>query len=206
MKFYETYILPHVINCVCSLKPIMGQRQKVVPLARGRVLEVGIGTALNLPYYDRSKVDGLWGLEPSAGMRRAAQKNLRRSAIEVQWLPLSAGRIPLAEGAVDTVLLTYTLCTIPDWREALAEMRRVLHPDGRLIFCEHGAAPDAAIRQWQTRLTPLWQAIAGGCHLGRPIPRYLEEAGFRILTLEAAYLPGVPKIAGYNYWGLAAKA
>lgn len=206
MNLYETYCLPHLINRACSLKPITGLRQRIVPLAEGRVLEVGMGAALNLPYYDPDKVEFIWGLEPSEGMRKTARKNLQRASIEVRWLPVAASEIPLDDGVVDTVLLTFALCTIPDWRTALLEIRRVLKPEGRLIFCEHGAAPDGSIRKWQSRITPLWKRVAGGCHLDRPIPGYLEQTGFRVVTMESGYVRGVPRIAGFNYWGTARKA
>jgi ubiquinone/menaquinone biosynthesis C-methylase UbiE len=205
VNFYDKYCLPYLMNCACGSKPVAGMRRKVVPLAEGKVLEVGMGGALNLPFYDSRKVDFVWGLEPSEGMRRLARKNLQRSPIEVNWIALPAGEIPLEDESVDTVLLTFTLCTIPDWREALRQVHRVLKPEGRLIFCEHGAAPDESVRRWQARLTPSWKRIAGGCHLDRPIPEYIEEAGFRIARMETGYLPGVPKIAGFNYWGWAGK-
>lgn len=205
MKLYEEYCLPHITNCVCGIKPLAAQRELVVPLAEGRVLEVGMGTALNLPFYDREKVSRVWGLEPSLGMRRAAGKNVRRSGIEVQWLDLPANEIPLDDGSVDTVLLTFTLCSIEDWQAALEEMRRVLKPGGQLLFCEHGAAPDKGVLAWQRRITPWWKKIAGGCHLDRPIPGYIEAGGFRIDSLASDYINGVPRIAGYTYRGKAAK-
>lgn len=177
-----------------------------MPLAEGRVLEIGMGAALNLPYYDPDKVEFVWGLEPSEGMRRTAMKNLRRAPIDVKWIASPASEIPLDDGAADTILLTFTVCTIPDWRGALLEMRRVLKPEGRLIFCEHGAAPDEPIRKWQSRITPLWKNIAGGCHLDRPIPEFLENSGFRIVTMESEYVSGVPRIAGFHYRGEARKA
>ena len=206
MGIYEEYCLPHVTNCVCGLKPLMKKRQLIVPLAEGRVLEVGMGTALNLPYYDPNKVSHIWGLEPSRGMRKAARRNLQGCSIDLQWLDLPAARIPLEDATVDTVLLTFTLCSIADWQTALGEMSRVLKPEGRLIFCEHGAAPDQSVFRWQTRITPWWKNIAGGCHLDRPIPRFIEQGGFKILTMESEYMSGVPKIAGFTYWGTARKA
>ena len=206
MTFYEKHCLPHLIHFACGSQPIARLRRKVVPLAEGRVLEVGMGGALNLPFYDPGKVDFIWGLEPSEWMRKLARKNLLRTSIDVRWIALPVGEIPLDDESVDTVLLTYTLCTIPNWHEALLQMRRVLQPEGKLIFCEHGAASDEAIRRWQARLTPFWKRIAGGCHLDRPIPEYIEEAGFRITEMESAYLRGVPRIAGFNYWGSARKA
>ncbi|MBT8148711.1 MAG: class I SAM-dependent methyltransferase [Gammaproteobacteria bacterium] len=202
MRFYDEYILPHVINCACGLNTVCKQREKVVPQASGRVLEVGIGSALNLPYYQRSEVEFIWGLEPSAGMRAKAQKNLDAADVAVKWLDLPGESIPLANDSADTVLLTYTLCTIPDWQAALAEMRRVLKPDGKLLFCEHGLAPSEKVQRWQQRITPFWKKIAGGCHLDRNIPALLQAAGFRMETLEAGYIKG-PRIAAFNYWGRA---
>ncbi|GJL50211.1 class I SAM-dependent methyltransferase [Candidatus Nitrospira salsa] len=202
MNMYEQYCLPHLIHCACGLKVIQQQREKVVPLAKGRVLEVGMGSGLNIPYYDPKNIELVWGLEPSEGMRKKAQTNLEHAPFEVRWLDLPGEEIPLRNESVDTVLLTYTLCTIPNWQKALRHMRRVLKPDGQLIFCEHGAAPDEGVCRWQNRLTPLWKKIAGGCHLNRPIPRYLEEGGFAIQTMDSQYLDG-PKFAAFNYWGTA---
>jgi SAM-dependent methyltransferase len=201
MNFYDKRLLPHFINFACGVKPIIRQREKVVPLAEGVVLEVGMGAALNPPFYDPGKVDFIWGLEPSEGMRKLARKNLKKTTIGVNWIASPAGEIPLADRSVDTVLLTFTLCTIPDCHAALLQMRRVLKPEGKLIFCEHGAAPDETTRRWQARLTPWWKRIAGGCRLDRPIPDYIEEAGFRITRMESEYLHGVPRLAGFVYWG-----
>lgn len=202
MSFYEQYCLPHLLQFVCGLKAIREQRGKVVPLTEGRVLEVGMGSGLNIPYYDPEKVELVWGLEPSEGMRKKAQANLERAPFEVRWLDLPGEEIPLDDDSVNTVLLTYTLCTIPDWRKALQQMHRVLKPTGKLIFCEHGLAPDEGVRRWQRRLNPIWKKIAGGCHLNRPIPRYLEEGGFSIQKIDSQYLQG-PKFATFNYWGTA---
>ncbi|QWV93953.1 class I SAM-dependent methyltransferase [Geomonas oryzisoli] len=205
MNLYHELCLPHLTNCVCGLKALARQRELIVPLARGRVLEVGMGTALNLPFYDRDKVSCIWGLEPSPGMRKAAEKNVRRSGMQVQWLDLPAATIPLEDGCVDTVLLTFTLCSIADWQGALEEMRRVLAPQGRLLFCEHGSAPDEGVLRWQERITPWWKHLAGGCHLDRPIPRLIGSSGFRVTELAAGYAAGVPKVAGYTYRGCAEK-
>ena len=203
MGFYDENILPHVINLACGVGPVREQRAAIVSLARGRVLEVGIGTGLNLPFYKPDKVEMVWGLEPSRGMRKKARKNLEGSTLQVDWLDSPGEQIPLEDNAADTVLLTYTLCTIPDWEQALGQMRRVLKPNGRLLFSEHGLAPDPAVRKWQHRLTPLWKKCAGGCHLNRPIIDYLEQAGFKIETLKADYMRGVPRLAAFNYRGVA---
>ena len=203
MNIYEKYCLPHLINRACSLKIVQQQRAKIVPLAEGRVLEIGMGSGLNIPFYNPKKVEIVWGLEPSEGMRKIARENIQKAPFELRWLDLPGEEIPLEDNSVDTVLLTYTLCTIPDWLTALQQMRRVLKPQGKLLFCEHGEAPDGNIRRWQQRINPAWKKIAGGCHLDRPIPAYIKQASFSIKTMESQYLPSSPKFAGYNYWGIA---
>jgi ubiquinone/menaquinone biosynthesis C-methylase UbiE len=184
------------------MKAIDRQRSKMVPLAKGVVLEIGMGSALNLKHYDVDKVEMIWGLEPSAGMRRKAQSNLDQSSIKVKWLDLPSESIPLDDNSVDTVVLTYTLCTIADWRAALVEMKRVLKSDGKLIFSEHGKAPDEDVQNWQKRVNPIWKKLAGGCNLDRDIPRLIESVGFKIDKLEQCYVKG-PKIATYQYFGTA---
>ena len=202
MSLYDKYVLPSFLNIACGTKPILKQREKVVPLAEGRILEIGMGSGLNIPYYDPKKVDMVWGLEPAEGMKRKAQKKLASAPFDIQWLDSPSEEIPLEDNSADTILLTYTLCTIPDWQQALEQMRRVLKPNGKLIFCEHGEAPDENIRKWQKRVNPTWMKLAGGCHLNRPIPEYLEQSGFKIEEMQTRYLPSTPKIAGFNYWGV----
>ena len=202
MGLYDTYVLPHLIGIACGSDDVAEQRRKVVPLATGRVLEVGMGPALNLPFYNPAKVELVWGLEPSESMRRKAAPALEASDLDVRWLGLRGEDIPLDDNSVDTVVLTYTLCTIADWEAALAQMRRVLRPGGRLLFSEHGEAPDASVRVWQHRIDPIWTRLAGGCHITRPIPRMIESAGFDLVELESAYRPG-PKIASFHSWGVA---
>lgn len=202
MSFYEQHCLPHIINFACSMKPILEQRAKMVPLAKGRVLEVGMGSGLNLPYYDKDKVEMVWGLEPSEGMRLKAQSNLSKAPFKVELIDLPGEEIPLDKDSVDTVLLTFTLCTIPDWEKALEQMRRVLKPGGELVFCEHGRAPDQSIQRWQDRLNPYWNKFAGGCNLNRPIPDLIEKSGFKIKHVDSQYKPG-PKPLNYFYNGIA---
>jgi ubiquinone/menaquinone biosynthesis C-methylase UbiE len=182
---------------------VMNLRSQVVPQARGTVLEVGMGSGLNLEFYDADKVDLVYGLEPSPGMRKKARPNLAKSKVKVEWLDLPGEQIPLADNSVDTVLLTFTLCTIPDWQAALEQMKRVLRPDGELLFLEHGQSPHQSTRTWQNRITPAWKKVAGGCHLNRPITELIQQAGFRIMELENLYVPKAPKIAGYIYKGRA---
>jgi ubiquinone/menaquinone biosynthesis C-methylase UbiE len=206
MGLYDHYILPRLLDAAMSTKPIRYQRKKVVPRAEGRVLEVGFGAGHNLPFYDAAKVTHLWALEPSAEMRARAAERVAQSPLDIEFIDLPGEQIPLDADAADTILITYTLCTIPDVMKALGEMRRVLKPAGKMIFCEHGEAPDESVRRWQRRLTPAWKAIGGGCHVGRQIPKLIADSGFKLEDMQTMYLPGTPRFAGFNYWGQAAKA
>jgi ubiquinone/menaquinone biosynthesis C-methylase UbiE len=203
MGFYDKFLLPHLVHMTCGLKPAMKQREKVVPMATGRVLEIGIGSGLNIPFYDPRRVSHLWGLDPSADMWAIAGKNAAKRNIEAEFIESGAESIPLDSDSADTVVITYTLCTIPDTRRALDEIRRVLKPGGKLLFCEHGEAPDPDVLRWQNRLNPAWKRLAGGCHLNRPIPHLLEQAGFNSPDMQTMYIPGW-KPACFNYWGSAA--
>lgn len=203
MSFYENRILPHVIDKACSMGQVMKLRSQVVPRAKGRVLEVGMGSGINLEFYDPDRVEMVYGLEPSEGMRQKAQANLNRSSIKVEWLDLPGEKIPLKDNSIDTILLTFTLCTIPDWQAALEQMKRVLKPAGELLFLEHGESPDKVTCKWQHRITPGWKKLAGGCHLNRNIAELLKQGGFEIQELENLYIPRAPKIAGYIYKGIA---
>lgn len=203
MNLWNEYIAPPLVSLACSAKPIVEQRQKVVPHATGTVLEVGFGSGLNLPFYDADKVDRLFALEPHLAMRKRAAKRVEASPLEIEYLDLPGEEIPLDDEAVDTVLITYTLCTIPDVAKALGGMRRVLKPGGEMIFCEHGAAPDDGVAKWQRRLEPAWRAVFGGCHLTRRIPEMIGEAGFEVTDVETMYLASSPKTVAFNYWGRA---
>ena len=203
MSLYDKYVLPKFLNCACGSKPVARQRKKVVPLAEGKVLEVGIGSGLNLPFYDKSKIDELWGLDPSEELSEMARKVADSEQMEVNFISSGAEEISLPDDHFDSVLVTYTMCTIPEVHRANTEIKRVLKNDGKMIFCEHGEAPDANIRKWQKRINPFWGLIAGGCNIDRKIPNLIQESGFDIVEMEEMYLPSTPKIAGYNYWGYA---
>ena len=203
MGLYNKYVLPKVLNCTCGSKPINYQRKKVVPLAKGLVLDVGIGSGLNIPFYDMTKIDKVIGLDPSVELNGLAIDVAEENNVDVDFMLCGAEDIPLPDNHVDTVLITYTMCTIPEVMEANKEMLRVLKPEGRLIFCEHGLAPDPKVAKWQSRIDPIWGKIAGGCHLNRNIPDLISSAGFEIENMEQMYLPSTPSIAGYNYWGSA---
>ncbi len=202
MSFYEDRVLPHLIDIACSTKPARKQREKIVHLAEGDILEIGFGSGLNLPYFDGDRVRKIFGLEPSAGMRRKAQPNVEASGLDVEFIDLPGEEIPLESNSVDTVLVTFTLCSIDDAAAALEGMRRVLKPGGKLLYCEHGAAPDGGVRRWQDRLNPAWKRVSGGCNMNRDIPLLIESTGFRLTSDERMYIPG-PKILSYNYWGVA---
>jgi len=202
MSFYDDRVLPHLINLACGSKPARKQREKVVPLAAGDVLEIGFGSGLNLPWYDPAKVRRIWALEPAPGMRKLAQKNIEASGLEVELIDLPGEEIPLDPDSVDSVVITYTLCTIPDVHAALAGVRRVLRPGGRLFYCEHGKAPDAGVHAWQNRLNPAWRRFAGGCNMNRDIPALLNDAGFEIEEDNRMYVPGIRALS-YNFWGSA---
>jgi len=202
MGFYAMHVLPHVVHLACGTKPNRRQRQKIVPLAKGRVLEIGIGSGLNLEFYDSARVEHVWGLDPSPEMWAIAEASARKQPFKVEFIEAGAERIPLEDRSVDTVVITYTLCTIPEATAALADMRRVLKPGGELVFCEHGLAPDEGVRRWQHRVNPVWRRVGGGCNLNRDIPSLLKAGGFRIRDMDTMYIPGW-KPASFNYWGTA---
>jgi len=206
MKFYNKYILPQLINRVCSQYDISMMRSRLVPMAKGKTLEIGMGSGLNLPFYDPSKIDMVLGLEPVAHLRSMAEKKAIDLPFEVKFIGVSGGvsgeDIPLEDNSVDTVLITYTLCTIPDVFKALKEMNRVLKPKGKLIFCEHGKSPDDHIFKWQNRLNPVWTKISGGCNLNRHISKMIQESGFKIVNLDSGYISPL-KLVGFNYKGVA---
>jgi ubiquinone/menaquinone biosynthesis C-methylase UbiE len=175
-----------------------------VPEARGRVLEIGIGSGLNLPFYS-SKVERVYGMEPSKELQKMAEERAKRSNTKVEFLSQSAeDTIPLADDSVDTIVMTWTLCSISDPARALAQMKRVLKPHGRMLFIEHGKSSDAGVARWQDRLTPAWKKIGGGCHLNRKIDDLLKAAGFEIQELKTCYLPG-PRPMTYTYQGFATR-
>ncbi|MBF0289552.1 MAG: class I SAM-dependent methyltransferase [SAR324 cluster bacterium] len=203
MSLYEGKIFPYLVNRVCSSEQVMSLKAKVIPLATGKVLEIGMGTGANLSLYNKNRVEFIWGLEPSAGMRKQACSNVEKSAVEVKWLDLPGEKIPLENESVDTIVLTFTLCSIPDWKLALQQMHRVLKPEGKLLFCEHGRAPEVNVQKWQDRLNPFWKKIGGGCHLNRPIESCLKETGFQFDDLQKMYMASAPRIVGYMYYGQA---
>lgn len=201
MSFYESRILPHLINLAMRNRDLLPYRERVISAAGGRVLEVGIGSGLNLPFYSPQAREVL-GLDPSPRLLAMSRHAANQSSVPVTFIEASAQAIPLDDRSIDTVVTTWTLCSIPTALQALNEMRRVLKPGGHLLFVEHGLSPDRRVRKWQDWLTPAWKRIGGGCHLNRPIRVLIENAGFDITELETGYIKG-PKPMTYLYQGRA---
>jgi ubiquinone/menaquinone biosynthesis C-methylase UbiE len=183
--------------------PIQEVRRQIIPLAQGNVLEIGVGSGANFMHYDPAKVSKLYALEPNAGMIRLAERQRLRTKLNVEFLDLPGERIPLEDGAVDTVVSTFTLCTIPGIVEAIRGMKRVLRTSGKLIFFELGRSPDSAVRRWQKRLEPFYHWLFQGLYLTRDIPSLIVQGGFQIEQMERAYLAQFPKSSSHCWWGTA---
>lgn len=204
MSLYQHRVLPLLIHLTMRQRKLASYRQRIVPLARGRVLEIGVGSGLNLPYYGAA-VEHLIGLDPSPKLLGFAREAARRSRHSIELIEGSAETIPLFNRSIDTIVTTWTMCSIPDIRRALGELRRVLRPDGRLLFVEHGKAPDPSVGRWQNAVTPFWRCLSGGCHLNRSIDQLIRNAGFRLDQLETGYMSR-PKMMTYMFEGAASPA
>lgn len=191
MSWYDRYVLPRVLDLACGMKLVGEQRAKVVGLARGVVLEPGIGGGLNLPFYRAEAISKLVGVDPSIELGNRAKQRSASVSFPVELWSQSAELDAVPPESVDTVVFTYTLCTVPDPARVLAAARRALKPDGLLVFCEHALAPDADVRRWQQRIEPVWKSLAGGCHLTRDAAQHLRDAGFTIDALDQHYVPQV---------------
>ena len=202
MGFYNKHILPCCLDKACGIGPITRQREKVVPLAEGVVLEIGIGSGQNLPHYNTSKVRKIIGVDPDEHIWKRSEKRRSDCLIPIERIGLSGEDIPLDNNTADSVVVTYSLCTIPDPVKALLEMKRILKPGGKILFSEHGKAPDAKVHRWQNRIDPVWKKLAGGCHSGRDIPDLFRQAELTLDSLQEMYIPG-PRVLSYNYWGIA---
>ena len=203
MGFYSEKIVPRLVTCACGTKPILKQREKVVPLVSGAVLEIGMGAGHNLPYYDTQRVSSVVGIDPCRTSWGLAQPRAQGLGVPLDFVEGSAEDMPLEDAQFDSVLMTFSLCTIPNAQAALAEIHRVLKPGGQLVFCEHGQAPDDTVVKWQNRINPLWRRLLGGCNLNRPILDWIKGSGFMLQSVDQMYLPGTPRIAGFNVWGTA---
>jgi ubiquinone/menaquinone biosynthesis C-methylase UbiE len=196
LGFYDRFLLPRAIDRAMRLERLEPYRRRTVARARGRVLEVGAGSGLNTRFYPDA-VTRILALEPHPGLRRRMSPDSRVAPVGG-----TAEALPLRPASIDTIVSTWTLCSIAGLEAALEEMRRVLRPDGELLFVEHGLAPDPGLARWQRRLSPVWRQLAGGCHLDREAPRWLEATGFELTELRAAYMPG-PRLLTYMYEGVA---
>lgn len=201
MGLYDRYVVPRLVTCACGTKPVIKQRQKVVPKAMGTVLEFGIGAGHNLPHYDSSRIDRVIGVDPCATSWELASERAANLDFDVEFIQGSALDVPIEDASVDSVLITFTLCTVPEPMAALREAKRTLKPGGKVYFCEHGLAPDERVAKWQNRVNPIWKKVFGGCHINRDTAGLLTEAGFKLDEMEQMYLPGTPTIAGFNTWG-----
>jgi ubiquinone/menaquinone biosynthesis C-methylase UbiE len=201
MGFYDKWILPRLVDVAMRNKEATRYRAQVVPNAFGRVLEIGVGSGLNLPFYG-SNVEQLYALDPSEELLAMARKQSHAISFPIEFLAHSSEAIPLDNASVDTVVTTWTLCSIDDPVQALREMKRVLKPDGVLLFAEHGLAPEASVQGWQQRLNPLWSKLTGGCNLNRKMDQLIQSSGFRIAQLDTEYAKG-PRPMSYIYAGRA---
>jgi ubiquinone/menaquinone biosynthesis C-methylase UbiE len=190
VNLYDRYLLPHLIDLACGMGAVMKARSQVVPQAHGRVLEIGIGSGLNLAFYDASKVSAIIGVDPSADMQKLAKTRAAAIRIPVQMIALELGQIQAEDASFDSIVCTFTLCTIPDVDRALAEVRRVVRPGGEFRFLEHGLAPDAGVARWQHRLNGVQQRLAGGCHLTREPVGLTERAGMTVTASRSAFARG----------------
>ncbi len=203
MPFYRDRVYPHLVNTLGDPEPIRRIRQRIIPLAEGKTLEIGAGSGANFVWYDPSRVSKLYALEPNPGMIRLAERQRQRTSLDIEYLDLPGERIPLADGAIDTVVSTFTLGTIPGVTDAILEIVRILRPEGRLLFAELTIAPDPAVRRWQRRWEPIQYRLYAGLYLTRDIPALLGDGGFQIERIETGYLTSFPKSWAYCCWGVA---
>lgn len=202
-KFYESRVLPKLLTVLCNTKPNHYQRKKVVPLAIGDVVEIGVGPGLNLQYYNLDTVNKVIGIDPSDELNKIAKKNANKVNLDIEFNLSSAESIDLPTSSVDSVVCTFSLCSIPNPQKALKEIHRILKPGGKYYFCEHGISPDLSTRVFQNVTNVFYPKLSGGCHANRDIPKLISESGLKILEKDTMYLPGSVKFLGYNYWGVA---
>jgi ubiquinone/menaquinone biosynthesis C-methylase UbiE len=204
MGFYSNWLFPRLLDCVMQQKQMLPFRQRIGVAASGRVLDVGIGSGLNLPFY-AGPIDRVIGVDPSPELLRFAEKRASQASVPIELLRGDGEALPIEDRSIDTAVVTFTLCTVCNPAATLGEVRRVLKPSGRLLFAEHGRAPDAGVARWQDRITPVWKHVAGGCHLNRKPDDLIRSAGFAIEALETGYLKG-PRPMGFVYAGSARAA
>jgi ubiquinone/menaquinone biosynthesis C-methylase UbiE len=204
LSFYHHFIFPRVLDLAMSSRLLRKPRDRTLAPARGRILEIGFGTGRNLRHYPRT-VKRIEAIDPDLDLDRLSMPRIARAAIEVDFHHLDAAHLPFEEARFDTVVSTFTLCSIPDVVHALGEVRRVLKPGGQFLFLEHGRAPDPAVARWQDRLNPAWMPLAGGCHLNRPMRALVEDAGLALGAVKNYYLRQAPRFVGYMTEGVATR-
>ena len=202
-KFYETKVVPKLLTILCNTKPNHYQRQKIVPLATGDVVEIGVGPGLNLQYYNTTNVNKVIGIDPSDELNKIAKKNANKVNLDIEFNLSSAESIDLPTSSVDSVVCTFSLCSIPDPKKALNEIYRILKPGGKYFFCEHGISPDFFTKVFQNVTNIFYPKLSGGCHANRDIPKLITDSGLKIDEKDTMYLPGSVKFLGFNYWGVA---
>ena len=200
-NWWDRHIMPRLIGCACAQPQIMKARSRIVPQAHGDVLELGCGGGINMEFYKPERIKSFAGLDPSPRLLDASRAAAQAKGMTADIRPGMGEAMPYADAQFDTVVVTFTLCSVQDQMQTLAEMRRVLRPGGNALFLEHGGAPDASIQKWQRRIEPIWKRIGGGCHLTRPVTGAYEAAGFRIASGERDYMPKTPKPFGWVEWG-----
>jgi len=200
---YRDYIYPFLVNWLGNPPPIQNVRQHIISLAQGKILEIGVGSGVNFTYYNPDSVSNLYALEPNPGMIRLAKKQQHHTKLNIKFLDLPGERIPLEDSTIDTIVSTFTLCTIPGIIEAIRGLRRVIKPDGKLIFFELGLAPDPVVQRRQKRLEPIIHWLLQGLYLTRDIPSLIEQGGFQIVQMEMGYITQFPKSLSYCWWGTA---
>jgi len=201
-KLYDKYVCPHLIDFFMQTKAFMKQREKIIPFASGRVLEIGIGSGLNFQFYDKTKVNEVFAVEPDEVLYRKAKESASKNNLKLNIKQITAEELPFDDNSFDTVISTYTMCSISGLNSAMKEINRVMKPDSLLLFSEHGKSPDKNILNWQKRLNGIQKRIAGGCHLDIDIPNEIKKADFKIEAIRSMYVPG-PKFLNYHYWGQA---
>jgi SAM-dependent methyltransferase len=203
MSIYARYIGPKFVSCLCSTEDIVAERRRIIPQARGVVLEIGMGPGLNLPFYDPDQVTKVIGVDPNRAFLNLGKARQGASPVPLEIILAPAEALPLDSASVDTAVITYTLCSVDDPEQALKEVRRVLRPDGQVLFLEHGLSPEPGVARWQHRLNPVWRSLAVGCNLTRPVADLFIRAGFKIQDIEEYYLGGAPRALGFHCSGIA---
>jgi SAM-dependent methyltransferase len=200
-NWWDRVMVPKLIGCACGLPQIMKARSRIVPQASGDVLELGCGGGINMQFYDPTKISSFSGLDPSPALLATSQLAAHARGMPADIRGGIGEAMPFADASFDTLLVTFTLCSVDNQRQVLSEMRRVLRPGGKVLFLEHGRAPDAPTQKWQQRIEPFWKRIGGNCHLTRAISGAYQDAGFRIISGDKGYMPKTPRPFGWIEWG-----